>query len=235
MPVDRDRQPGRLIVIDGTDGSGKHTQTLRLMDRLQAKAIHAETLAFPQYGQSFFGELAARYLRGEFGASGEVDPHLAAMVFALDRWEARGRLNAWLAEGKVVVLDRYVSANAGHQSIKVADPAARAAFTAWVERMEHEVLGLPRPDLVILLHMPWQMAQQLVDRKADREYLKGARRDIHEADDEHLRLAEGAFLDMAARRPDWRCIRCAEGGKVLSPEAISEAVWQKVASLLGLD
>jgi len=223
---------GRLIVIDGTDGSGKHTQTVRLVERLRASGVAAESLSFPQYGGSFFGELVSRYLRGEFGPAEAVDPRLASALFALDRWEARDRLCAWLDSGRVVVLDRYVSSNAGHQSIKIADPAARAEFVAWVERMEYEVLRLPRPDLVVFLHMPWQSAQELVGRKPQRAYLQGGRRDIHEADPEHLRLSELAYVDMAAANPSWRRVECVEQGRILPPEAVGEAVWRQVAPLL---
>jgi dTMP kinase len=155
------------------------------------------------------------------------------VLFALDRWEARDRLIGWLNSGRVVIADRYVSANAGHQSIKIERPPDREAFLAWVERMEYDVFGLPRPDMVILLHMPWRHAQELVARKPDRAYLHGSRRDIHEADPEHLRRAEEAYLLMAQRHPEWRRIECVSGGVVLAPEEIGDLVWREVRPLVG--
>lgn len=224
---------GRLIVIAGTDGSGKRTQTDLLLGRLRDEGFDAGSISFPQYEQSFFGELAGRYLRGEFGPSESVSPYLASVVFALDRWEARDRLMGWLDVGKVVVADRYVCANAGHQAIKISDDDARREFLAWIERMEHDVLGLPRPDLSVLLHVPWRVARDLVGRKPARAYLRGTGRDIHEADDEHLARSERAYAEMAEREPNWRSVECCRKGRLLAPREIAEAVWAEVEAELG--
>ena len=225
---------GKLIVIAGTDGSGKHTQAKRLLARLLESSRQSEMISFPQYEDSFFGGLVGRYLRGEFGVADAVDPHLASLVFAMDRWEAREKLVEWLQQGRTVLADRYVSANAGHQSIKIGDLAERERFVAWVERMEYEILGLPRPDLTVFLHMPWRTAQELVGRKSERAYLKGAKRDIHEADDDHLARSEQAYLHMAKTRPRWRTIECCVGDRLLTPEEIAESVWRQVLAALGL-
>lgn len=223
---------GRLIVVAGTDGSGKRTQTRLLVQRLRHEGREAETISFPQYERSFFGEAAGRYLRGEFGPAETVDPHLASIVFAMDRWEAKGTLEGWLASGRVVVADRYSSANAAHQAIKIADRQARARFVAWVDRMEHEVLGLPRPDLTVLLHMPWQTARRLVDCKEGRAYLQGARRDQHEADETHLERSSNAYLDLARTTPGWTAVECCREDRLLPPDAIAEQVWQAVQTAL---
>ena len=221
---------GKLIVIDGTDGSGKRTQTALLLGRLRQGRVRAEAISFPQYSKSFFGELVGRYLRGEFGLSSAVDPHMASVVFALDRWAARTRILEWLDAGAVVLADRYVSANAGHQSAKIEDPVKRREFVQWVNRMEYEVLGLPRPDVCLFLHVPWRIAQALVEQKPDRPYLEGARRDIHEADAEHLRRAEQAYVEMAQQGSEWRTIECCVEGRLLSPVEIAEAVWRQVSA-----
>lgn len=225
---------GKLIVIAGTDGSGKRTQTERLVAGLRREGLAGETLAFPQYGGSFFGEAIARYLRGEFGDAHSVSPYLASVLFALDRWEARDRLVGWLAAGKVVVCDRYVSANAGHQAARIDDPAEREAFLEWLYRMEYDVLGLPRSDLTVYLHVPWRVARELVGRKGDRPYLRGATRDIHEADDDHLARAEAAYEALAATEPGWRRIECVREGRLLTPEEIGGLVWGAVAGAVGL-
>lgn len=219
---------GKLIVVAGTDGSGKRTQTEMLVARLRGEGFAAETVSFPQYEASFFGKMVGQYLRGEFGPSESVHPQLASVVFALDRWEAKGRLEQWLADGRVVVADRYTSANAGHQAIKIADPEERRRFIEWVEEMEHGTLGLPRPHLTVFLHVPWRIAQGLVDRKSAREYLRGADRDIHEADEGHMARAEAAYLEQARRSADWVAVECCEEGRILPREAIAEKVWEAV-------
>ena len=223
---------GKLIVIAGTDGSGKRTQTDLLVARLRDEGFPAETLAFPQYEASFFGQVVARYLRGEFGDADAVSPYLASVLFALDRWEARERIAGWLRAGKVVVCDRYVSANAGHQAAKLQDPAERVAFLAWLYRMEYDVLGLPRPDLTLYLHVPWRVARDLVGRKEDRPYLRGAKRDIHEEDDTHLARAEAAYEELASAEPNWRRIECVREENLLSPDEVSELVWDAAADAL---
>ncbi|HRU05938.1 MAG TPA: thymidylate kinase [Candidatus Brocadiia bacterium] len=223
---------GKLIVIDGPDGSGKRTQAEILVKRLMSEGRKAELVSFPQYEGSFFGELAGRYLRGEFGPAEGVSPFPASLAFTMDRWEARPRIQAWLDAGVVVVADRYVSSNAGHQAIKVADAGEREAFVRWVERMEYEVLGLPRPDLCVFLHVPWAVAKGLVARKQERNYLKGAREDVHEADDSHLARAEQAYLLMA-RGAGWRTVECCEGGRLRSVEEIAGEVWAAAGKVVG--
>ena len=220
---------GKLIVIDGTDGSGKATQTKRLLKRVGDAGREVRTIAFPQYEGSFFGQLVRRYLDGEFGSADDVNPHVASVLFAMDRWHAKEQICEWLAQGCVVVLDRYVSANAGHQGAKIDDPEERAAFLEWVDELEFSVLGLPKPDIVVFLHMPRQAAQELL---ADRAHAEGSKLDIHEADPEHLRRAEEAYVQMAARKDDWRRIECVENDQVLPPDVIEERIWREVQALL---
>ena len=223
---------GKLIVVAGTDGSGKRTQTEMLLAKLRGEGFAAEAISFPQYEESFFGKMVGQYLRGEFGPSESVHPQLASVVFALDRWEAKEKLERWLAAGRIVVADRYTSANAGHQAIKICDPEERRRFIAWVEEMEHGALGLPRPDLTVFLHVPWRTAQALVDSKGERAYLQGARRDIHEADEGHMARAEAAYLEQARSHANWATVACCEGGRILPREVIAEKVWEAVRRAL---
>ena len=111
------KRKGKLIAIEGTDGSGKGTQTRRLVRRLRAAGVDARRIAFPQYGKSFFGGMAAAYLRGEYGAAGAVDPHLAAVLYAADRYEARGKIARALEAGTTLVLDRYVDSRVASELI----------------------------------------------------------------------------------------------------------------------
>lgn len=216
---------GKLIVIEGTDGSGKATQTDRLLQRLRQEGHGAVSVSFPQYEKSFFGDMIGRYLRGELGPATEISPYLASVLYAGDRWEARDQLRGWLAEARVVICNRYVSANLGHQAGKIGDPAERKRFAAWVARLEYEVFGLPRPDLTLLLHMPCEIGQRLVDEKSQRGYLREGRRDAHESDLNHLHCAEEAFLEMAAADLTWVKIECAPDGRLLPRDAIAERIW----------
>lgn len=223
---------GHLIVIAGTDGSGKATQSERLIERLQAHSIPCAGIEFPQYDKTFFGDMVARYLNGEFGDHDAIGPYLASILYAGDRWQAKDRLHAWLAEGKTVVCNRYVSANQGHQGGKIADPAERARFLEWLDRLEFEVFGIPRPNLVVFLHVSPEVSQSLVDKKGERSYLKAGKRDIHEASLDHLRNAEQAYCRLAETNPNWVRIECAPSGRLLGEEEIAEMVWKQVAKLV---
>lgn len=218
---------GRLIVIEGSDGSGKATQSRRLAARLRRSGIPAVRIAFPGYTRAFFGRTVARYLRGEFGASGHVDPHLAAVLYAGDRFEVRDRIRRWLEQGKVVICDRYVDSNKAHQAARLADDSARGEFLAWIDRLEFGVFRMPRPDFTIFLHMPHAHAHELIGRKGKRAYLRGRKRDIHEADARHLQRAERIYLDLARSRGPRRgaLIECVRDGVLLTRSQIARLVW----------
>ena len=225
--------PGRLIVMEGSDGSGKATQTRLLVNRLRTEGFEAERISFPQYAKSFFGRMVGAYLRGEFGAASDVDPRLASLLYAADRFEARDTILGWLSAGKVVVCDRYVDSNKVHQALKVPKGRERAAFLRWVDRMEHGVFGLPRPDCTVFLHVPHGVSERLISAKGRRAYLKGQRRDVHEADPDHLRSAQQLYRQIAARRSGKvEVIACCEDGRLLSRKAINERVWQLVRGRL---
>lgn len=216
---------GKLIVIDGTDGSGKATHAGLLLDRLSREGKEAKLADFPQYGQpsAFFVE---KYLRGEYGSLDAVDAYKASVFYALDRYDASFHLRKWLDEGMVVISNRYVSSNMGHQAGKIADPAQREKFLTWLADFEYRMLEIPRPDVNILLFMPPEVGQSLVDQKGDRAYTKGKKRDIHEGDLEHLRHASEAYREVALRE-GWKIISCVkEDGATLRPiEEIHEELY----------
>jgi dTMP kinase len=220
------RKKGALIVFEGVDGSGKATQAKRLLERLRKAGLRVGYLDFPRYGVGFFADLVARYLKGDFGPAAAVSPYLASLLYAGDRWEARDLLKRWLDAGCVVVCNRYVSANKGHQAGKLAGLAAQRNFLTWVDHLEHKVFGLPRPDLTILLDVPVRQARQLVDRKKARAYMDGRKRDMHEADLRHQRHAATTYRRLARSEKGWRVVPCAPRGDLLPPEAIADSVWQ---------
>ncbi len=212
------RYPGRLIAIEGSDGSGKGTQSKRLLRWLRSEGIAAERIAFPGYHRSFFGRMVGEYLRGDSGVAEGLNPRMASVLYAGDRWEARERILGWLADGRVVICDRYVDSNKAHQAARLPRGADVGAFFKWIDRLEHGLFRMPRPDLTVFLHVPAVWAERLIDRKAERAYLQGRRRDRHEADPQHLRKAEAMYrrLARARRRGRTVAIECVEEGMLLS-------------------
>lgn len=221
---------GKFIAIDGTDGSGKGTQTALLVEALKAKGIPVMVTDFPQYGNesSYFVE---KYLRGEYGTADEVGAKRASLFYALDRFDVSKRMHAWLEEGTYIVSNRYVSANMGHQTGKIEDKESRDAFLEWLEQLEYDICGIPRPDETIFLYVPPEVGQQLVDQKEARAYTKGAKRDIHEADIAHLQKASEAYV-YVAEKYHWKTIACAPGGAMLSREAIHQKILEIVEPML---
>jgi dTMP kinase len=213
---------GKFIVIEGTDGSGKGTQVALLLDSLKKKKIPVEMADFPQY-DNFSGAFVAKYLRGEYGTANEVGPYRASVFYALDRYDKSFDIKKWLANGKTVISNRYVSANMGHQTGKIKGKKKRDEFLDWLEKFEYGMFDIPKPDMTILLYMPPEMGQKLVGQKAKRDYTKGKKRDIHEADLNHLKNASEAYL-YVAKKYGWKIINCVEKGVILSREDIHQKI-----------
>src|SRR3989344_2493977 len=133
------RRKGKLIVIDGTDGSGKKTQTQLLLERLQNAGYPALSVSFPQYGKKSAG-LVEEYLGGRYGQPDEISPYAASLFYALDRFDLSAEIRAALDAGKIVITDRYVTANAGHQGGKLKNLSERKKFLAWLYDTEYRVL-----------------------------------------------------------------------------------------------
>lgn len=224
---------GVFIVIDGTDGSGKGTQTARLERRLAAAGRDVVVVDFPRYGEPS-AHFVERYLRGEYGDLASVDAYRASIFYALDRFDASSGIRAALARGAIVVSNRYVSANKGHQMAKIADPAERTRFLAWLNELEYGILGIPRPDLTLFLHVPADVGFELVACKDERAYLNGKVRDIHEGDRAHLRAAEAAYLALVASDPSerWLRIDCMDRDRLLGIEEVEARVWDAVLPLV---
>ncbi len=221
------RQPrGRFIVIDGIDGSGKATQTRLLIEELKINGFEVEEADFPQYGTKSAG-IIEEYLNGKYG---QLDPRAASIFYAIDRFDASFKIRQWLNEGKVVVSNRYVTANAGHQGGKIADASDRLKFFRWLNDLEYSIFNIPKPDLNIILHVPAKLAQKLVDSKAkhQRTYANRAnkKRDLHESDLEHLKNAEQVFLEIIQLFPNTKMVECTENNRLLSPEEIHNKVWE---------
>lgn len=219
---------GKIIALEGIDGSGKGTQLDLLAGALEARKLPTYRISFPRYG-SFYGKLVGRYLNGEFGTLDAVDPHLSALLYAGDRLEAKAEIEDALAAGKIVLADRYIGSNMAHQTARVA-PEMREEFIAWLRHLEYVLYGLPAEDLVIYLRVPFEEAHRLVGLKAARDYTK-LKRDIQEADIKHLEQT-GIIYDRLATEANWVRVECMDEGsrKLRTPEEIHRAVMQCVES-----
>ncbi len=220
---------GKLIVIDGTDGSGKATQSALLIERLKKEGYEVELADFPRYGKRS-AAMVEDYLTGKFGTADEVGPYRASIFYAVDRYAASFELKKWLKEGKIIVSNRYVSANMGHQTGKIKDEYHRDKFLQWLEELEYGIFEIPKPNINILLYVPPETGQKLVDKKGHRDYI-GKKRDIHEAKIEHLKNAAEAY-QYVAKKYDWIIIDCAPDGKLKTKKEIHGIIWDKIKGLL---
>ena len=217
---------GIFIVIEGTDGSGKTVQTKKLVENLKNAGKDVETIEFPQYGKKS-AVLVEEYLNGKYGSAKEVGPYRASIFYACDRYDASFIIRKWLDEGKIVIANRYVSANMGHQAGKIKDIDERDKFLEWLEDLEFNIFAIPKPDLNILLYMLPEIGQKLVDKKGHREYVRGKKRDIHEADINHLKDAAEAYK-YCGEKYNWLVIDCAPNNKLREIEDISKEIFEKV-------
>ena len=209
-----------LIAIEGIDGSGKGTQAARLRDALLSQGASAALLSFPQYAQTRFGRAVGEFLNGRFGALDEVHPQLASLLFAGDRFESKPRLETALNENDVVVCDRYVASNMAHQAAKLDEPE-RTELLRWIEDLESTVYALPRADLTVLFDVPASTAQQLIARKAARDYTDKTA-DLQEADADYLDRVRQVYLRLAEQDDSWACVSVVRDGEVRPIDEIAE-------------
>lgn len=226
---------GKLIVLEGIDGSGKRTQLEALSLAISRRGIACSRISFPNYS-GFFGKLVARYLNGEFGSLSAVDPYFSALLYAGDRLEFKPLMETTLASGKMLLADRYIGSNLAHQGARVPSDK-REEFLAWLKQLEYGIYTLPQEDLVVYLRVPVAQAHRLVGQKSAREYTK-LRHDLHEADVAHLEAAAQVY-DELARQPHWLKIDCFDdaSGTLRPPAEIHEeilaAVEARISSALG--
>jgi len=224
---------GVFIVLEGTDGSGKGTQFRLLVERLKKERIPLATFDFPQYGKpsAYFVE---EYLRGSYKGISAVSPKKGSLFYALDRFAATDELKAALAKGKLILSNRFTASNMGHQGAKMKTTKERLVFYKWLDELEFEILGIPRPTLNIILHVPAELAQKLVDQKGatERKYVGGAKRDIHEKNLSYLKKSEMVYVELAKIFPkQFTIIECAPNGELLPINKIHELIWKKIRTL----
>ena len=219
---------GKLIVIEGTDGSGKSTQFHRLTDRLRHEGRAFQQLVFPQY-QEESSALIRMYLNGEFGTSpSDVNAYAASAFFAVDRYASYKKVwGQWYAQGRLVLSDRYTTSNAVHQASK-EPPENRAEFLRWLYEFEYEKLGLPRPDLTIYLDVPTDFTEKLM---RSREESTHTHADIHEQDLAYLATCRRTGKAAAAYY-GWTVIDCVRDGKMRGIDDIHEEIYRHVMKCL---
>ncbi len=188
-----------FIVLEGLDGAGKSTQIKMLANMLREKGREVDLLHFPRFDTPVYGDMIARFLRGEFGGTADVNPYLVALLYAGDRAEAAEMIRGWLSAGHCVIADRYVLSNIGYQCAKIEDPEAKNALKDWILNMEFAKFAIPKPDVSLFLDVPFGFTVSRLTQVRegdDRNYLNGAK-DIHESSLELQRRVRETYLSLA--------------------------------------
>ena len=209
----------KLFVIEGVDGAGKSTQLKLLRDFFSEQGHKCEYLHFPRTEAPYFGELIARFLRGEFGTISEVDPYLVAMLYAGDRKDASEMIQGWLNEGKIVLLDRYTYSNIAYQCAKLKDPVSKERLMQWILKLEFDHFAIPRPDLNIFLDVPSAFTEKKLSGTRtgdDRNYLNGSR-DIHEESLDFQKKVRDLYLMVSQTDNRLAVVNCSSPEKTMLP------------------
>ena len=224
-----------LVVLEGLDGAGKSTQVKRLAEYLRSRFGNLEYIHFPRYDAPVYGELISNFLKGDFGEIDKVHPQLVALLFAEDRHGAAPAIKQFLADGSVVLLDRYVYSNVAYQCAKMPSLEKAEYLREWILNTEYGRFDLPRPDLNIFLDVPISFVESSLhgNRKGDdRSYLQG-RQDIHEASIEFQKRVREIYLRQASLDKDFLIIDCSDPeGKMLPPDDIFTKIKAAVDSRL---
>lgn len=216
-----------MLVIEGLDGSGKATQTKKLMERLEALGKEAVKVSFPNY-EDDSSALVKMYLKGDLGQAEEVNAYAASLFYTVDRYATfkKAYEKDW-KRGCTIVADRYTTSNMFHQCTK--EPRENwDSYLSWLEDLEYEKVGLPRPTRVIYLDVEPAVSKTLLSKRYEGDEGK---KDIHEANFNYLLRCREAAL-YAAEKFGWTVIRCSSGEGIRSVEDIHEEIWQSVRDCL---
>lgn len=231
---------GKLIVLEGIDGSGKSTQAKLLISRLKNEGFNTATIDFPQYGRKSAG-LVKEYLNGSYGAPEEVGPYRASIFYACDRYDASPKIRTWIREGRIVVADRYTISNIGHQGGKIRELKKWREFTRWLYELEYGLFGIPKPDLIVILKTSPAVAyshsesaeRDGIKKKKRAMYLKSGDRDVHERDKRHLARSLASYIRFSRENPrECKVVNCLRAGEFLPPKVIHDKLWLAVAKML---
>lgn len=217
-------QKGKLIVIEGSDGAGKATQVSLFIEYLKIHHLTYGTFDFPQYYKTFFGRWIGKFLKGELGDAGNMNPYIISIPYAADCWQAKEEMQRMIDERKLVIVNRYTGSNAVYQSARLPIKD-RQQFADWVFSMEYNEFGIPKEDIVIFLYVPLAVSQQLLEQKATRKYLGNQqKKDVNESNLALLREVEKVYLEFCKKYPHWVRIDCTKNGEILSREEIHQKI-----------
>ncbi|MBX4201516.1 hypothetical protein KW803_01290 [Candidatus Saccharibacteria bacterium] len=227
-------QKGVLIVLEGSDGSGKTTQFNLLSERLKAIGYDVSVFDFPRYDKesSYF---IKQYLNGRYGPAAKISPYTASLFYALDRYEAAKEIRRELDKGRVVLCNRYVGSNMAHQGSKFDDPVEQRGFFVWEDNLEFQLLNIPRPDINLFLRVPAEVSYELIRNKSARSYTSKTH-DEHEGDIEHLKRSVATYDLLCQLFPkDFSAIECSKNNQMLDIPEISNLIWNRLKPVLPKD
>ncbi|MBR5334444.1 MAG: dTMP kinase [Alistipes sp.] len=219
-----------FVVLEGVDGSGKSTQIANLRKMFAERGVECEYLHFPRFDAPYFGDMIARFLRGELGSIDQVDPYIVALLYAGDRRDAASLINGWLAEGKVVLVDRYVYSNVGYQCAKLQDAEKREKLRKWILSLEYDYFAIPKPDVSLFLDVPFAFTERKLKEQRegdDRAYLNG-KQDIHEQSMDLQRAVRQVYIDAAECDENMHVVDCTDNAEMASPEEIFSRIMKVV-------
>lgn len=222
---------GKIITIEGLDGAGKSTQIDLLTKKLNQLKVKHKFIHFPMLNQGIYGKLVAEFLRGEYGSLENVHPKLVALLFAEDRGEHKFKIEQWLEEGYLVILDRYVKSNIAFQCAKLTDENEKEALKNWILDFEFGFHQLPKPEVSFFLNVPIDQIEKSLSNArigADRDYLEG-KTDIHEDSMDLQRNVLKEYLKMLEEHENFHEIACfSDSGKWLAPDEIHQSIFEKI-------
>jgi dTMP kinase len=215
---------GKLIVIEGVDGSGKETQTKKLYERLLHEGLKIRRVSYPRYDNDS-SILVKKYLRGDFGEKPEdISPYIASTFFAIDRYASyKEDYQDFYNNGGIVIADRYTTSNMVHQAGKIMDSIEREKYLDWLWDHEFNLYGLPIPDLVFFLDIPVEMNQMLMEGRKNK-FSGESQQDIHEKDTKHL-IQSYENASSLVDKYHWKRIRCIKEDKLLCVDEIHEMIY----------
>lgn len=208
------KQPGKLIAIEGIDGAGKSAQLELLARTLTDHNYEGMIFEFPQYSEVSSG-LLKKYANGEYG---QLTSEGASILYAIDRLDARNQITEQLESSKIVLTKRYVASNAAHQGYKITDKEQRIRFYKWLDQLEYSTFNIPRPDLTIVLHAPGNVLYQ--NSKLSQEEL-AKNNDIIKS-----------YTEIASLLPNIKLVDCSSDGTILTPAEVHAKVWELVRRIV---
>lgn len=222
---------GKIIVIEGLDGSGKQTQSEKLFNRLKEEGKNIIKIAYPRY-ENPSSSLVKMYLSGEFGKNAtDVNAYIASTFYAVDRYASyKQDYEEFYKNGGIVLLDRYVTANMVHQSSKINDLEEKEKFLSWLCDFEYGLFGIPKPDKVFFLNIPPQVSQELIKERKNK-FSNESQKDIHEQDEKYLQHSydNACYL---INKYSWDEINCTRDGKLRTIDDIHEEIYTKVLEVI---